>query len=184
MIGYDAGALTPDEAASLRKANAPLPTHFTVLGTAPQTRLVKAGDVTVGLLFFPYSPDLKAPVPPSLGDAVAREAAALRSRAAMIIGISGWGMTSEEAFLNAHPGALDVLLGSGPNAGIAGRPAGNGRTIWSRSYTKGKTVNRLDLLRLPGGTDATWKTPADFTATVISLDDAFPSDATIQQLFE
>lgn len=184
MIGYDAGALTPEEADYIRKGDAPLPEHFAVTGPTPQSRLIQAGDIAVGLVFFPASPNLAAPVPTALGDAVAEEAAALRGKVKLVIGISGWGMSGEEAFMNAHPGAVDVLLGSGPNAGMAGRPAGNGRTLWARSYIKGKTVNRLDLMRLPEGNAFTWKTDEAFKASVTSLDDTFPSDAAIQKLFE
>ena len=83
--------------------------------------------------------------------------AILAGTAALVIGLSGWGLAGEDAFMAAHPGSLDVLLGSGPNAGQAGRASDDGKTLWSRSYIKGKTINRLDLLALPG---AAWAPPS------------------------
>lgn len=184
MIGYDAGELNPDEAAFLQKAGAPLPDHFATLGPTPQTRLLHKDGRTFGLVFFPPSPDLKKPAPEDLGDAVAKAAASLRGKAACIIGLSGWGMIDEEAYLKAHPGSLDILLGSGPNAGTPGRATADGKTLWSRAYIKGKTVNRLDLFALPGAPGFTWKPDATFKATVTSLNETYPADPAVQHLFQ
>ncbi|MHC1711454.1 MAG: hypothetical protein AB9872_04800 [Solidesulfovibrio sp.] len=184
MLGYDAAALNLDEAEYLQSAQAPLPAHFTVLGQNPETSIVHAGEMPIGIVFFPTSPNPKEPVPADLLDATAKAAASLRGKVKLVVGLSGWGMSDEEGFLNAHPEALDVLLGSGPNAGAAGRPSATGKTLWSRSYIKGKTINRLDILALPGATDFAWKPEKTFKAEVVSLDDLFPADPDIQKLFQ
>jgi hypothetical protein len=184
MLGYDAGALNPDEAEYLKDAGAPLPVRFTVLGPQPASKRIEVGGLSIGIVFFPVSPNLKEPVPTALLDATAKAAAELRDKVKLVVGISGWGMSDEENFLNAHPESLDVLLGSGPNAGTAGRPGANGKTLWSRSYIKGKTINRLDILTLPGPADFTWKPDATFKANVVSLDDLYPADPEIQKLFQ
>lgn len=138
MIGCNAGALTAEEAAFLDAAKAPRPAHFTVLGPQPETRIVQVADLAVGLVFFPAPPNAREPVPAALSEAVAQAAAGLRGRTGLIIGISGWGMADEEAFQNAHPGTLDVLLGSGPNAGTAGRVSQNGKNPLVACLHQGK----------------------------------------------
>lgn len=181
-MAYDAGALTPDEAAFLRKAGAPLPARFTVLGEAPKTQLVRKGGKTFGLVFFPASPDRKKPVPPELGEAVAKAAAALRGQADVLIGISGWGLLGEQAYMETHPGSLDILLGSGPYAGTGRRVSEDGKTLFSRAYIKGKTINRLDLDSLPGGPDFTWQPGKNFKTDVINLDERYPDDPDVEKL--
>ena len=183
-MGYAAGALNPDEAAFLLQAGAPKPANFTVLTGQPQTKLVTVGGHTVGNVFFPPSPDPTNPAPAAIGDAVATAARELRTKAGLVVGISGLGMSDEQAFLEAHPGVLDILLGSGPNAGISARPAADGKTLWSRAYIKGKTINRLDLLTLPGAADFTWKPDATYKAEVVYLDDQYPADPAVAKLFE
>uniref|UniRef100_I2Q2C5 Uncharacterized protein n=1 Tax=Desulfovibrio sp. U5L TaxID=596152 RepID=I2Q2C5_9BACT len=184
LLGYAAGALNPDEAAYLKSADAPLPAGFTILGQKPETAIVQAGGLPVGIVFFPVSPDPKTAVPPELATAVDAAAKSLRPKAKLVIGISGWGMGDEQAFLDSHPDALDLLLGSGPNAGTAGRTSASGKTLWSRAYIKGKTLNRLDILTLPGTPGFVWKSGTDFNADVVSLDDQYPADPAIQQMFQ
>lgn len=184
MLGYDAGALTPDEAAYLKSADAPLPAGFTVLGPQPTTTIVQSGGLPVGIVLFPVSPNPKNPVPAELAEATDKAAKSLRNKAKLVIGVSGWGMGDEQAFLDTHPDSLDLLLGSGPNAGTAGRTSASGKTLWSRAYIKGKTINRLDIMTLPGAPDFVWKSGTDFKADVISLDEQYPADPTIQQMFQ
>ncbi|OLN27252.1 hypothetical protein DVDV_2218 [Desulfovibrio sp. DV] len=184
LTGYTAGALLPDEAAYLKSAQAPIPAGFTVADTTPRTTVVEAAGTTIGIVFFPPPPDLTKPAPPAIGDAVAKAARELRTKAKLVIGLSGLGMMDEEAFLTAHPDALDVLLGSGINAGNAGKAGPGGKTLWARAYTRGKTVNRLDLLALPGAADFTWTPNGTFKAEVINLDETFPADPDIKKLFE
>ena len=183
-IGYDAGALLPDEAAYLKNADAPIPAGFDVLEKKPRTKVLTVAGVPVGIVFFPPPPDLTKPAPPAIGDAVAQAAKALRPSVRLVIGLSGLGMPDEEAFLAAHPDALDVLLGSGISAGTAGRVGPQGKTLWARAYTRGKTVNRVDLLALPDGADFAWTPNGNFKAEVINLDEAYPADPEIKKLFE
>ena len=183
-LRYDAGAILPSEAAYLQSADAPIPVGFTVLGDKPATAVLDKGGVKVGIVFFPAPADLTKPTPSAVGEAVAEAARKLRPSAALVIGVSGIGMIDEEAFLAAHPGVLDVLLGSGLNAGTAGRPGPGGKTLFARAYTRGKTVNRLDLYQLPGGPDFAWKPNENFKAEVVNLDEAYPADPEIKKLFE
>jgi len=183
-LGYDAGALLPSEAEYLQSAGAPIPAGFTVLGDKPAIAVIDKGGIKVGLVFFPAPADLTKPTPPTVGEAVAEAAKKLRPSVSLVIGVSGIGMIDEEAFLAAHPGALDVLLGSGLNAVTAGRPGPGGKTLFARAYTRGKTVNRLDLFKLPQGSDFAWKPNDNFKAEVVNLDEAYPADPEIKKLFE
>ncbi|KHK04538.1 hypothetical protein NY78_0319 [Desulfovibrio sp. TomC] len=184
QIGYSAGTLLPDEAAYLKSADAPIPAGFTVVAPTPRTTVIEAAGRPIGIVFFPPPPDLTKPAPPAIGDAVAEAAKELRAKAQLVIGLSGLGMMDEEAFLAAHPDALDILLGSGINAGNAGKVGPGGKTLWARAYTRGKTVNRLDLFVLPGAADFTWTPNGAFKAEVINLDEAYPADPDIKKLFE
>ncbi|WP_300164256.1 hypothetical protein [Solidesulfovibrio sp.] len=183
-MGYDAGALNPDEAAYLQKAGAPLPARFTVLGDAPKTQLLKKDGKTFGLVFLPVSPDPKKPAPAALLDATAQAARELRQKADVVVGISGLGLSDEQVFLDTHPGAVDVLLGSGPNAGTSSRLSADAKTLLSRTYIKGKTVNRLDIYALPGKADFAWKPGETFKTDVVTLDDRYPADPAVEKMVQ
>ena len=183
QIGYDAAAITPDEVRLLADKKTAPPAGFTVLDQTPQTRTLTVAGKSVGLLFFPMPKDLSAPVPDKLMETVAKTAADLRGKVALVIGVSPWGALDEEAFVNSRPGAVDVLLGSGGGSGFAARTPANGKTLWTRAYIKGKTVNRLDLLALPGAPGFAWKPGDTFEAQVVPLDGAYPQDEAIEGLF-
>jgi len=184
LLAYDAMALTPQEAKLLAEHRSVPPKGAVVLEDAPVTRIVIVGGVAVGLLYFPMPKDVSAVVPDKLMDATAKAAAALRAKAAMVVGISPWGAIDEEAFINTRSGAVDVLLGSGGGSGFASRTSKDGRTLWTRAYIKGKTLNRLDLLALPGKPGFVWKIGENFTAKVDPLDENFPQDQAVDALLK
>lgn len=183
-LAYDAMALAPQEAKLLAEHKSLPPKGAVVLEDAPVTRIVIVGGVAVGLLYFPMPKDISAVVPDKLMDATAKAAAELRAKAALVVGISPWGALDEEAFINTRAGAVDVLLGSGGGSGFASRTSKDGRTLWTRAYIKGKTLNRLDLLALPGKPGFTWKIGENFTAKVDPLDENFPQDQAVDTLLK
>lgn len=182
-LGYDVMAVTPAEVKLLADHKAAVPQGAVTLGREPATKILTIGGKSVGVVFFPMPDDISAPVPEKLMDATARAAATLRGKTALVVGISPWGAIDEEAFINTRTGAVDVLLGSGGGSGFPSRTSKNGKTLWTRAYIKGKTINRLDLLALPGASDFTWKVGDNFMAKVQPLDAAFPQDAAIEKLF-
>ena len=161
-------------ASSIRQARQDAATAGKVLAVAGKS---------VGLVLFPMLRDVSAPVPEKLMDVTAKAAAALRGKVALVVGVSPWGALDEEAFINSRPGAVDVLLGSGGGSGFPARTSKDGKTLWTRAYIKGKTVNRLDLFALPGARDFTWKTEGAYKAQVTPLDTAYPQDQAIEALF-
>jgi len=182
-LGYDVMTITPQEVALLAGKKATPPKGAVVLDQTPATRVATIGGQSIGLVFFPMPKDISAPISDKLMDATAKAAAELRGKVALVVGISPWGALDEEAFINTKTGAVDVLLGSGGGSGFASRTSKDGKTLWTRAYIKGKTVNRLDLLALPGTPGFIWKNGGNFTAKVDPLDEAFPQDPSIEQLF-
>ncbi len=182
-LAYDAFVLTPAEVKVLADNKAATPAGAVVLDQAPVSKILTIGGKAIGLVYFPMPKDISAPVPDRLMDATAKAAAELRGKTALVVGISPWGALDEEAFINTRTGAVDVLLGSGGGSGFASRTSKDGKTLWTRAYIKGKTINRLDLLALPGAKDFAWKIGENFTAKVQPLDEAYPQDAAIEALF-
>ena len=182
-LGYDVFVLTPAEVKVLADNKAAPPKGATVLDAAPATRILNIGGKAVGIVLFPMPKDVSAPVPDKLMDATAKAASELRGKVALVVGVSPWGALDEEAFINSRAGAVDVLLGSGGGSGFPSRTSKDGKTLWTRAYIKGKTINRLDLAALPGTSGFTWKIGDNFTAKVQPLDEAFPQDAAIEALF-
>jgi hypothetical protein len=182
-IGYDAGILSPGEAKLLTEKKATAPAAFTLLDASPQTKVVQVGGKAVGLVIFPVPKNESEPVPDKLMEAVAKAAAGLRGKTALVVGLSPWGALDEEAFVNSRPGVVDVLLGSGGGSGFGARTPRDGKTLWTRAYIKGKTINRLDLMALPGAPDFVWKPGDTFVAQVVPLDQAYPQDQAIENLF-
>ncbi|WP_300164220.1 hypothetical protein [Solidesulfovibrio sp.] len=182
-LAYDVFALTPAEVNVLTENKAATPKGATVLDAAPTTKVLAIGGKAVGLVYFPMPKDVSAPVPDKLMDATAKAAAELRGKVALVVGVSPWGALDEEAFINTRSGAVDVLLGSGGGSGFASRASKDGKTLWTRAYIKGKTINRLDLLALPGAPGFAWKIGENFTAKVQPLDEAYPQDAAVEALF-
>jgi hypothetical protein len=184
-LAYDAMAISPGEAKLLAEKKASPPKGSILLDQSPVTRIVPIGGQSIGLVFFPMPKDPSAPVPDKLMDATAKAAAELRGKVSLIVGISPWGAIDEEAFINTRSGAVDVLLGSGGGSGFSSRTSKDGKTLWARSYIKGKTVNLLELMALPGptGKPLIWKLGDNFSAKVDPLDGAYPQDESIEKLF-
>jgi 2',3'-cyclic-nucleotide 2'-phosphodiesterase (5'-nucleotidase family) len=182
-LGYDVMAVTPDEVKLLADKKTAPPKGAVVLGQTPATKIVTVGGKAVGLVFFPMPKDVSAPVPDKLMDQTAKAASELRGKVALVVGVSPWGALDEETFVNTRSGAVDVLLGSGGGSGFSSRTSKDGKTLWTRAYIKGKTVNRLDLLALPGQPGFAWKVGENFVAKVDPLDETVSQDPAVEQLF-
>jgi hypothetical protein len=130
----------------------------------------------VGVLVLPpLAPGQEGP-PPALTTAMGAMARELRGRCGLVVAISPWGYLAENAYLarDAAPD-MDVLLGAGPGPGTA-QSAAKGKVLWVRSYTRGKTVQTVELRAFPGvDRDFTWSLSVyDFDNK--ALDDSRPSD--------
>jgi hypothetical protein len=162
-LSYDLVAVTPTEDEALRTAKVNLSRQ--VFGAAPALFLRKTPEGTLAIILFPAMPETDRH-----DDATFRMAQRARHKAGVVIGVSPWGADAEEAWLTAHPEALDILLGAGPGPGSGGLFVGNGATVWMRPYADGKTVGEIRIQKFPpAGTKATWRPGDNISATAIPL---------------
>lgn len=182
LLAPEAGCLTPSEAKVLADKGLAPPPGFEVLDAAPKTRRLNVGGLRVGLVFFPVLKNGAKNAPPEAMEAAAAAARGLRADSDLVIGLSPWGGIDEEAFLSRPDHGLDVLLGSGPGPGQYMRTASAGRTLWSRSYTQGKALIRLDILGLPNGPGFVWKLGESVTAQAVPLDQGIADDPAYKDL--
>ncbi|WP_461210036.1 UshA-like (seleno)protein family 2 [Desulfocurvus sp. DL9XJH121] len=181
LLGYDAGLVLPDEARALSRSEAALPPGFAPVQARPWTRTLEWDGLKLGLVDFPFKESAYASAPEALRDAVVQAAEELRPSVDLVLGLSPWGERDELALAEAHPGAFDVLLGSGPGTGYGVR-AVQGRTVWVRSPFDGRGVMRLDILALPGDGDE-WLEGRNFKAEALQLDAKVREDARVTNLF-
>ncbi len=181
-LSPDVLCLAPEESALLSRAGIVPPDSAVVLGQAPVTRILARGGVRVGLVFFPVPAKSGEKVEDKARSATIRAARDLRGQVDLLVGVSPWGSMAEEAFLAANPDLLDVLLGGGPGFGAPAEPQPAPGTLWARSHTKGKTINRLDIalpLKRPA---APWTPGENHQAALLNPDHTVPGDPDIQAL--
>ncbi|MEW5774238.1 MAG: hypothetical protein AB1916_12030 [Thermodesulfobacteriota bacterium] len=184
LLGYDLGAVTPQEAEWLAAAGASLPGAWRRLDDKPHTVLIDRDGVKVAAVLFPAVDAARDPAAFEAAlQAVRAEAGRSRSRAALVVGVSPWGERAEGKFLEAAPGAVDVLLGGGQAMGYGVRPAAGGRTVWVRPPFDGRGVVVFDLLALPRGPERAWKPGEHYAAEVRMLEQSIPQDPAAVNLF-
>ena len=151
LMDYTAGVLTENEHTMLSEAGVSAPTGWTLLKNIPVTRLVPAAPGTIGLIFLPQPAGKNGRLDSKQTEATKETIRDLKDRSgvSLVIGISPWGQRSEQDFLSSGGPLPDILLGSGPGSGMAGRIMDQGRTLWVRPYSKGKALNRIEILAIP-----------------------------------
>jgi hypothetical protein len=183
---YDAMLLTP---ADLALVGDSAPKGLARWTTAPmQTKgeiLARSG-LRIAFVRFPMptGPDGR-PTEQQTREVVA-EGFHLRGEADVVIGISPWGVSAEQAFLGHFSGSaqpFDVLLGGGPGPGHGGKMAAGGFTAWLRPYAQGKTVHVIRLENIPKRQrQAQAKREVDVRFDVVSLDDKISADRVVDTL--
>ncbi|QLA16715.1 hypothetical protein GD605_11640 [Desulfolutivibrio sulfoxidireducens] len=181
-LSPDILCLAPEESTLLSRAGIVPPDSAVVLGPAPVTRIITRGGVRIGLVFFPIPAKPGEKVEDKARSATIRAARELRGQADLLVGISPWGSMAEEAFLSANPDLLDVLLGGGPGFGTPAAPQPVPGTLWARSHTKGKTVNRLDIPLPLKKTAVPWTPGENHHSELLNPDYTVPGDPAIQAL--
>ncbi|MCF8107479.1 MAG: hypothetical protein K9J81_00650 [Desulfohalobiaceae bacterium] len=176
---YDLGVLFPETSRQLQ--NTPL-AKWPVVDAEPvlATRTVRSK--TIGCMFLPIPAGEQARQ--ALERDIRNQAAAIRPTVDLFIGISPWGKSREQAFLENNPGLFDLLLGSGSGGAVNHTYVGDNQTLWIRPYTKGKVVNTVFLpdwqnLDLQSG-----RLPRHrITIEAIALDERFQKDSDINAIF-
>lgn len=206
-LNYSAGAVGQEELARLARQGVAPPGGWLVLDPKePRTRLIDTPKGKVGLVFFPEvkglgdTPLETAPgkegfslIPRARKEAsstLEAEAKALAKAikelreggAAMVVGISPWGSQAEADYLEGHRPDLDILLGAGSGVGFMAKPENNGRTLWMRTYTKGKAVYQIDVLAWPSGKGFKWEEKKNYQSKALLLDDAVKPDPDMERL--
>ncbi len=183
MLDYDRVYITPEERDWLTKYGGPdLPASFRVMGDTPLTDIVERNGKRIGFVLFP----VPAKFFEATGEDVVKvEAVAegLRGQVDLVVGISGWGRTNEQFYLEHASPALDVLIGTGPGSGMRGVIEGQGSTYWVRSLTKGKYLLLLDIKSWPDE-NRRWKKPETIDEKFEELDVRIPDDTAVRALFQ
>ncbi|MBU1004165.1 MAG: hypothetical protein KKE73_16760 [Proteobacteria bacterium] len=150
------GYLVPGEEDWLTDSGVPVPDNFVTASDRTTELIIERGDCRVGLIFFPKL--IKGALEPSpmMMKAVVRKAESLSQRADMVIGLSPWGGDAERVLLDKYAPPLHLLFGAGPGPGLAGKFTRAGKTLWVRSYKRGKAVHVIGIRRLPTA-DSNWK---------------------------
>jgi len=182
-FSYDMVCLAPEEAEALKNQGVEIPKDWVTLGEEPQSRIIKKDGLNIAVLFFPMPEKIGETPSDKLMGKVSRAAKELRDKGDLVVGVSPWGLDSEETFSKLKKGSVDILLGAGPGSGIYARPVPYGETLWTRAYPKGKAINELELLELPSKDKFLWELNSNFKAVVLPLDDKFPADGEIDKLF-
>lgn len=182
-LGYSAGYLTPDEAVMIEKDGGKLPRNWVVVDKKPHTQVFEVQGTPIGVIFLPQlGPKDEGPTD-AMRELVAKTADELRTRSKLVVAVSPWGAEAERRFIETAKREVDVLLGAGPGIGFAARPVADGRILWMRTFTQGKLVSGIHVLRFPEGKDFRWELRKNFEYSSIALDETVPNDpATVEKL--
>ena len=197
-LEYDLGLLAPSEKELLAADGITSPALWVVAKNTPTTHLLRAGETRVAVVVFPHlaprvqrltdSKKKAKPVSGAVSElefiAIRQAARQARKQADLVVGLSDWGLDAESTLMQAGETGLDILLGSGPGSGVNGRISTDGQTLWMRSYSKGKAVQRIDVLELPGGEAFQWQKAVNVRWITKPLKESIPPDPRIAEMFE
>lgn len=136
--------------------------------------------IRLGIILFPKAAaNLKAQF-----HNIGAHAERLHRTCDLVLGVSPWGKRLEGRFLQANPGSVDILHGSGPGGPLPFRLSEDNQTVWVRPYNKGKTVQRIDILTLPGPAATSWEKGKNVRLQLIPLKESLPEEAAVTQALE
>lgn len=135
----------------------------------------------VGVVIFPEAKKAGEAPGEDISRAVSRAAKELRPQVKLVIGVSPWGVTAENEFLEQARPDLDVLLGSGDGVGFSAKNANGNRTLWMHSYTKGRALYVLNILDWPVEKNFKWDVDKNFTTQAIILEDHYAPDPEMEK---
>ncbi len=193
LLRVDAGWLSPKAARWMKQSSGKIPPGYQVVNAEPVSSLVDTRIGKIGILLFPEGPvPGKAPTP-AQEQSVLAAGRALQSQAALVVGVSPWGLVGEKNFLPKAQGIFDCILGGGEGVGFAQSLSEKSPDVlWLRPDGKGRAVNVVEILRVPErGTPkpvkpakaaSAWIDGVTFRASLEFLDNAFPPDPAMQKL--
>ncbi len=165
-LGYTLGVLAPEESFAFAPLSDQQPQTWFQAGSRPGIHELHTKNGRIEVVVFPVAPSTQVPRQAMLKNLVAR-LKQLRTDhpGAIIVGISSWGREAERRFIKRHGGSCDLLLGSGPGGGLVSSFSDNQATLWTRAYSKGRTITKISIAAFPPSTNPhTWKI-ADHVST-------------------
>ena len=173
-LHYDMFVLSSLESAALRSAGFTLPEHWHEQPTEPTLVTVPTAEGQLAIFLFPDQPDAQAKAK------IMAMAQGIRKAAQhnLLIGISPWGVTLEQEFLDSCGDTLDILFGSGEGPSYSGLYVNNDAVVWARAPLKGKGVNVLTIPDLPQpGTKVFWQPEVNIRGEILPLADNIAQDS-------
>ena len=176
-MDYDFGSLTEFESELFEDAGVEPPDGWVVLDEPRLATLSTPDGHKVALVLFPDLPEGEDRPSKNLVRKLEKLMAGAREDHDLVLAVSPWGMWPEKDYLNETEAGPDILLGAGPGMEVQGTFMARDRVFWVRAYSKGKSINRIDLMAWPDKADRTW-TPDDDTirAEFGTLRDTVPED--------
>lgn len=182
LLGYDIALLSPADALVFSHADMEAGPTWSGPFTTPQLRVREVPGGSLAFVLFPDSGQQD----PDMEEKVARFAESLRNEAKhnLIIGVSTWGGNRENDFIDRHGDAFDIILGSGPGPGYTGLYMRDNGLLWVRSFTKGRSANRVTIPALPApGQKPVWEPQVSIFTEAMSMGGGVPSDPQINAIF-
>lgn len=148
-MGYDLGLLTPDEAGMFEALHTGPGPAFKSPRAPEAVTLPLSRNQTAAVVLFPPPPPGKEQPSLALIEAVDRTVSEMSPKPQIVVGLSPWGYFNEKDYLKQARNPVDILLGSGPGLALSGKIAADGRTVWVRPYSRGKTLMQIEVLQWP-----------------------------------
>ena len=185
MLGYDRVYCTAREAAWLEKNSGPLPSFLHPVGEEVGTDIISVGNSKIGLVLFPeLEPDAREPRQSTLRE-IKNAAKELRPEVNLLIGMSPWGISLEQQFLNTSDPVFDIILGAGPGRGLVGELSQTDSVLWARAYSKGKYLQFIHVFAWPDpGHNPKLVLEQNVAVEIKPLDEETPEVREIRKLFE
>jgi len=184
-LRYDAGALSQAEAAKFQSLSVTPPAGWVTLDAKePKTVILTVNGHKIGVVYFPEAKHPGDLPSQDVLDRVSHAVKELRPQVELVAGVSPWGVTAENDYLDKTHPDLDILFGAGLGVGFMARPTASGKTLWTHAFYKGKALYTIDLLALPGAKDFKWEAGKNFAAKAVSLDDSVAADPAMRQMLE
>lgn len=177
---YEAGLLSAADNTFLETHKLSLPDGFQHV-SLPTPKLLRIQNLRVLVLLLPDCTDTDEIH--GLADQLTNIALKFRAKSDLVVAVSPLGLSGEKELLR-HMQGVDILLGSGPGYGFSSRILESGKTIWSRPFTRGKTLNIITLYTLPSGDFRVWRKDVNFHSEAAPLDDSIRQDTTVMKLLE
>ncbi|QJT08039.1 hypothetical protein [Oceanidesulfovibrio marinus] len=102
----------------------------------------------------------------------------------LVVAVSHWSKAGEQKYLESASNLPDILLGGGPGPGLPEALANKGSTLWVRSFTKGRVLNKISLYDWPDrDSGRVWDLGRNVNADTVILNEKIQGDAEIEAMF-